>query len=1082
MRPGLVLTSIFLFLSGMCGLIYQVVWFQELRLVFGTSTAACSAVVAIFMAGLGLGSLFLGRLGERSPSPLRLYGNLELGIAASAMLSPFLLEGVRAVYLWLGGTATLGSAGGAAVRGLLSALVLGVPTFLMGGTLPAALKAGQSSKDSGRTGSAVIYGSNTLGAVLGASLTTFWLLETFGLRRSLFLAAGFNLFVGLCARAAGGTGVETPVSPSQAAEASGLPSGKPDQGASQKEETSIWSAVFAAFVTGFAFFLMETVWYRMLAPLLGGSVFAFGMVLASALLGIGLGGFAYSFRSEERIPTWRGFSLTCALEAAALAFPFWLGDGVAILLGLLEPLDGLGFFGKILGWNAVISIVILPAAFVSGIQFPLLLGIVGRGKEGIAQQVGIVYAANTLGAVAGSLAGGFGLIALASATGCWKLAVLGLAGLSLFTAISESPGRRTVRGLSGTIAVLALVGIFLAAEGPTVVWRHSQIGTGREKLAGKTVSQIRNWVNFRKRSVIWEADGKESCVGLTCANGLAFVINGKIDGNALGDAGTQIMLGIVGAILHPDPRRAFVIGLGTGSTGGWLGAVPGMEKVDIVELEERTVEVASRCSQINCEVLRNPKVNLVFGDAREVLLTTPGKYDLIVSEPSNPFRAGVSTLFTREFYQAVIGRLRPGGVFSQWVQAYEVDSETIGIIFATVSSVFPHVEVWQTSACDLLLTCSIDPIRHSLIKVGERLELPLFKEAMWKAWHARGPEGLYGNYLANSSFLRTMGEPARMIETLNTDDHMILEYGFARTLGNPDSVGIQTIGNTARQLGMSKPPLVDGILDPDETGLQPFIQLFCGMDPEQLPDSQDPALTPHIQALKAVLGGDLQGVRRFLPEDGASSTHPVEIALLAQAFADLGDDRARPFLDDIENQLPLEKRLLEARLAFRRGNPDLAAGLLAEAFRTARAPNFTVEPILVQSFNLAVEMGGSSSKSANILLEALGKPLFLFQCEELRKLATLDLAGKVGPVMLARTIEEFGPNLLWNKGFLTQRFLVFQNLSHPMKDQAAKDLQDFLLEGSNNFTDRFFSQISDLGSGNRQGLSTPTAWINERGD
>src|SRR6185295_13244297 len=191
-----------------------------------------------------------------------------------------------------------------------------------------------------------------------------------------------------------------------------------------------------------------------------------------------------------------------------------------------------------------------------------------------------------------------------------------------------------------------------------------------------------------RHGIEWEADGVESAVAVSNRAGLAFVINGKVDGHIRADAPTQVMSGMLGAILHPAPKSALVIGLGTGSSAGWLGAVPELERVDVVELEPSIERVAKDCAVVNRDVMDNPKVHVIVGDAREVLLTTRERYDLVFSEPSNPYRAGIASLFTREYYREVQARLAKGGLFLQWVQAYDVDSRTVRTIYATLASVF----------------------------------------------------------------------------------------------------------------------------------------------------------------------------------------------------------------------------------------------------------------------------------------------------------------------------------------------------------------------------------------------------------
>src|SRR5215468_2078720 len=271
-------TALLLFGSGLCALVYQVAWIREFRLIFGASTAASAAVLAIFVGGLGAGSILLGPRADRHARPLLFYEQLETLIAVFAAVTPLLLWLVRALYVALGGSVVLGVFGGTLLRLVLSALVLLVPTMLMGGTLPAAARSVETDDDLGRKRTALLYGINTLGAVTGAALSTFALLETLGTRRMLWAATIVNLFVATSARVLSRS---LPASePAQAAAAG--PADRPPR-----------FVLGAAAAVGFAFFLMELVWYRMLGPLLGGTTFSFGLILAIALLGIGLGGLLY---------------------------------------------------------------------------------------------------------------------------------------------------------------------------------------------------------------------------------------------------------------------------------------------------------------------------------------------------------------------------------------------------------------------------------------------------------------------------------------------------------------------------------------------------------------------------------------------------------------------------------------------------------------------------------------------------------------------------------------------------------------------------------------------------------------------
>src|SRR5205823_4864531 len=367
--------------------------------------AASAAVLAIFLGGLGLGGLLLGRRADRARSPLRLYADLETGVAVAAAATPLLLAVVARLYFLLGGTAVLGLAGATVLRLALAVAVLGLPAVLMGGTLPAAVRAVERGADAGRRGAGLLYGANTLGAVGGSLYATFLALELLGSNLTVWSASLLNLVLALAARllaARAGAPAVTPRESTAPAPAAAAP---------------VALVLVAAAAVGFAFLLMELVWYRMLSPLLGGSTFTFGLILGVALLGIGVGGALYALAGQREGATLSAFAWTCALEAVALAVPFALGDRIAVLAAYLHSLSTVGFSADVFGWFIVIAIVVLPAAVIAGFQFPLLVALLGRGGDGVAKHTARTYALNTAGAIAGSFAGGFGLMPLITAPG-----------------------------------------------------------------------------------------------------------------------------------------------------------------------------------------------------------------------------------------------------------------------------------------------------------------------------------------------------------------------------------------------------------------------------------------------------------------------------------------------------------------------------------------------------------------------------------------------------------------------------------------------------------------------------------------
>ncbi len=1046
MAPSSMLAALLLVGSGTCGLIYQMVWFQQLKLIFGTSTAASAAVVAIFMAGLGCGSLWFGRRIDRHPRPMMLYGRLEVGIALCAAISPLLMAATRELYLGMGGTSSLGMTLGTGLRGVLALLVLGLPTFLMGGTFPAVARATVSDGEAGRPVMGLLYAANTFGAVAGVMAGTFLLIEWFGVQTTLHLTCAVNLAIGALAwwwgirlaevpADATLTGTDTPPpAPTAAASAASplpaLPAGTA-------------TTAGAAFVTGAAFFLMEMVWYRMLAPLLGGSTYSFGLILATALLGIGVGGLAFFCRPSREPTTLTEFATATALQALLLAIPLALGDNIAILAGLLGPWDTFGFTGKLLAWTLIAGIVVFPASVVAGAQFPMLLSLAGRGRTGVGTQVGLLYAVNTLGAVTGSLAGGFGLMPALTAPGCWRFAAIVTGALSLnFVALAWCRERLRF-GIIVPLLLCGLAGHQLLAVGPTAAWRHSNVGFGRADLCNMTLNGIKEWRNVHRRSAIWEADGRESSVALTEANGLAFNINGKCDGNSLEDAPTQIMLGMVGAMGHPAPKSSFVIGLGTGCTAGWLGAIPEMERVVVAELEPMVIEVASRCAPINQAILANPKVQIRLGDARELLCIDPQQYDLIVSEPSNPFRAGIASLFTREFYLAVNRRLAPGGLFSQWVQAYQIDVRTMKTVYATLRSVFPHVETWQTSDGDYLLLCSRERLAWSRELLDRRIGQEPWKSALWQGWRTLDVAGFFAHYVANADFVEKIIPTIDARNDVSTDDRMVVEFGLLRTMGRKNLDLMQTLHVEAVNHQCHRPTLRDGDVDWAEVRDQAL--LFLTLNNQALKNIDEPE-RGYLYRVAAHTHFRRENFRECVQNWGKQDRkprHPGEYLVLAECFARFGAPDTLGMLEPARTAFPGEAALIEAIYHHEIGSISEALDCMDKAFTVFRQRPFPVEPFLRRGMELAMNIGLKKPELAPRLTAMLRPPFLLSAVNELRWQAIVGMLPKLEPALQRELCHVFEPNVPWQDEFLTIRRDSYRAASDPWLLRAEADLAEY---------------------------------------
>ena len=1040
MRSRVVRVGALLFGSGFCALIYQTVWLRELRAVFGASTAASAAVLAIFMGGLGLGGALLGRRADKVARPLAFYGSLELMVAAGAAVTPLLVRFARTIYAALGGSVVLGAWGGTAVRLVLATLLLGAPTFVMGGTLPAAARAVETADDPGRRNLAVLYGLNTLGALTGAALSTFLLLEIFGARLTLWLACLVNLLVGMLARAVDrglsyendSKAVEADAEKSTSADVAHVPAGL------------FRFVLMASMGVGFAFLLMELVWYRMLAPLLGGSLYTFGLILVIALLGIGLGGATFAALGKGRVSTVRGLALTCTAEAVFIAVPYALGDRLAILTIMLRSLGGLGFYGHVAGWTVIASIVVLPAAFVSGIQFPLLIGLLGRGGRDVGRHVGLTYAANTVGAIAGSLAGGFGLLPILSAPGAWRVVVellvaIGLAAALLSFRLGESRTRAALPVLVGALAVLLLV-----SDGPSGAWRHSPIGAGRadDVAVNATRQSIKNWINQQRRDVYWQADGLESSVALSRRNGFAFLVNGKSDGEARIDAPTQVMLGLIGSFIHGQPKTALVVGLGTGSTAGWLAKLPSIERVDVVELEPAIVQVARDCAAVNEAALDNPKVHLFIGDAREVLLTTPRRYDLIFSEPSNPYRAGVCGLFTEEYYRAAAQKLSPGGIFLQFVQAYEIDVQSVKTVYATIGSVFGEVHTWHTGFSDLVLMASLDRLPFDAAALRARAIEEPYKSAFADVWRVTDLEGVLGHYAARPSLAREIAE--RETEaSINTDDRNLLEFAFARNVGTSRLFALAELSDAAAARGEDRPEIA-GEIDWASVGEQrSSIRLAEGGPPVPFHFGSR-AEEARFEAKRRWARSDYPGAIDAWQSQAREPATLGELAVVAESLADAGNEGAAASIEKLRPWLPGEADAFTARLRFRQGKVDDSVEALERAFDSYRSSPWPLPDLMDRAIDLAVEIGSRHKKLAPRLYQALKSPFALHLLHTERIKAAAKLPPVPGfRVNCSEQLAPFHHQVPWEEELLASRVACY-GLSHPRHRAAEADLEAFL--------------------------------------
>jgi spermidine synthase len=763
------------FLSGASGLIYEIIWIRMLGLVFGHTVYAITTVLVAFMGGLGLGSYLGGRLADRARDLLRAYGFLEIGIGVYCLLTPWLLEAVKLVYLGLARSIDLPFGVYTLIQFLLAALVIVVPTTLMGATLPILTRF--SVRDLGAVGRLVgaLYAVNTFGAVLGTYLVGFELLPALGMRATLIVAAGLNITIGgvilfIGRRPAVGAIPETD------AVAARAPVTDP------AFRTVAWVLMLGFALSGAASMVYEVAWTRALTLIIGSSTYAFSAMLVSFLVGIAAGSAWFGRRATRSPATVAGFAVLQIAIAVSAATVFPLFDQLpGVFLRGFQISQSPGFIRTL---QVALSVAaMLAPTFCIGVTFPYVAQILTTDGGRIGSQVGLVYATNTVGAILGSATTGFFLIPGigVEATIRSGMAVNLLVGLALLM----------VCGLTMRARILAGVGVAAGIVAVALLpsWDRQVMSSGVSVYASRyvSISPGSSWRDsLRTEPLLYYRDGISATVTVhRQASGQTILrVNGKADASSVSDLHTQLMLGHLPAILHPNPKTAFVIGLGSGITVGALTQHP-LERIDVAEIEPAVIEASDFFSLENRRALSDPRVHTSPADGRNFLLATPARYDLLISEPSNPWIGGIATLFTVEFFDIARRHLAPEGIMVQWVHSYVMAPEDLRMVIASFRTVFPHATLWTTMPGDYLLIGTLTPLEVDLDRVRAVYAANPSLRHDLKQIKFPSPEVLLADFYLDEHELGrlTAGAP------LNTDDRLPLEFSAPRNLYR-DTIGL----------------------------------------------------------------------------------------------------------------------------------------------------------------------------------------------------------------------------------------------------------------------------------------------------
>ena len=759
--------------SGCAALIYEIVWLQLLQLVIGSSAVSLGVLLGTFMGGMCLGSLALARIIPERVHPLRVYALLEGSMAVLGLAVLFAVPVIGRLYAPHAGHGLTGIL----LRGVVASVCLLPPTLLMGATLPAVSRWVETTAH-GMSWLGLFYGGNTLGAVIGCLLAGFYLLRKYDMVAATGVAAGINAAVALTALVLASRTAHHPRTQEETAAAS-APGAK---------------AVYVTIaLSGFCALAAEVIWTRWLSLMLGATVYAFSIILAVFLAGLGLGSTAGSLLARgcarpQVALGWCQMLLAAGMAWAAFmltnSVPYWpVNPSLAASPWYTFQLDLVRCL-----W------ALLPATILWGASFPLALAAAAARGQDPGRLVGKVYAANTVGAIIGALAASLVLIAWVGTQQTQRL-LIALSALSGFVMLVSAFARRDVNAASGKPPAfgkaVAAAAAILAAAGAAVflVWSV-------QPVPWKLVAHGRYLPTYGEdRTLLYMGEGMNASVAVTEMNGTSvrnFHVSGKIEASTgTEDMRLQLMLGHLPALIHPHLRSVLVVGCGAGITAGTFLSYPEVTNVVICEIEPLIpAVVANYFKKENDNVVNDPRVRIVIDDARHFVLTTQEKFDIITSDPIHPWVKGAATLYTEDYFEMCKRSLNPGGFVTQWVPLYESDLPAVQSELATFFAVFPNGALWNNpqneEGYDTVLLGSAEPLRIDLDMMEER-------------WHSQTRikdalnEAGFGSVFA---LLSTYGGSASDLESwlagaqINRDANLRLQY----------LEGLSSTGNRATEL------------------------------------------------------------------------------------------------------------------------------------------------------------------------------------------------------------------------------------------------------------------------------------------
>jgi spermidine synthase len=748
--------------SGFAGLVYQVTWTRLLVLHVGSTTAAITTVVAAFMGGLALGAAAGARAATRlsAARAATIYAALEGVAAASAILLPLVLAAFVPILAWAYGNDGAGTAF-TVFRTTTCVLAVTLPALLLGATYPMAIRA-ISSDATANTHAGRLYALNTTGAACGSIAAGFWLLPAIGLRQTVFVGAGASIVAGIAAAVAARLLPNDSAVPDLTRDAPRQSRGTEIEPAFDRGD--MWGAACIVAATGFVGLLYEVAWTRAAASLLGPTTYAFAGIVFTLIAGLAVGSAIGATTLLRRMNPY--LVIGAVLGGTALAA--WWGN---IALGTRIPENLAHAFAAAgdLGWPLLTRMALtvaplVPVAIGLGISFPSALQL--AGTRDAHRRISLLYAINTGAGVVGTFLAAPLLVAL-GLEGTLRIVP---AAIMTAAAIALALYSR-FKQLLPTLGAFGMLALAVSASVAPLTWDRELLASGIYKYAKTIPADVDLDAVLKAATLVDYHDGEHATVAVTSFAGTtSLVVDGKVDGSNGGDMLTQELVAHLPLLLHEHPRDVLVIGLGTGVTLAAAATHPA-ERIDNVEISPEIVRASAHFSEQNRNVLADPRVHLIVGDGRSQLRLGRRMYDVIISEPSNPWVAGMAALFTRETFDAIRTRLAPGGIVSQWLHTYDISEPDLRSIVATFASVFPNSTLWMVGDGDLLLVASSAPLDNRLGNIARAWPRPgvaadLARVGVMEPFH------ILSMWAGGPREVATLGTGA----ALQSDDRMALEF------------------------------------------------------------------------------------------------------------------------------------------------------------------------------------------------------------------------------------------------------------------------------------------------------------------